>query len=337
MEDTQQATQETDERERRTEYFNPEAVEFAPGTRVLVAEDDPTTRMMLYMTLSGWGLEPSEAENGAQALDILKGEDPPRLALMDWMMPELDGIDVCRNLRALSQEPYVYIILLTSLGRMEDLLTGLQSGADDYLVKPFDLNELRVRLKAGERIIKLQQELMDAKERLHREATHDHLTGLLNRRALMNALDKQRARAVRSENPIAVIISDIDHFKSINDTYGHDAGDAALIEVANRLSGAVREYDIVGRQGGEEFMVILPDTDREQAMMAAERLRQAVRTELVNVGPDIDKKITMSFGCFASATADREELIRAADKALYRAKNGGRDRVEFALPEDVNP
>lgn len=331
----QTTREQEEERARRSGYFNPEAIEFPPGTRVLVAEDDPTTRMMLCMTLTSWGLVPSEAENGAQALDILKGDDPPRLAILDWMMPELDGIDVCQNLRALSKEPYVYIILLTSLGRKEDLLTGLQSGADDYLVKPFDLNELRVRLKAGERIIKLQSELMEAKERLHREATHDHLTGLLNRRALMSALDKQLARTQRTKEPISVIISDIDHFKSINDTYGHDAGDAALIEVARRLQEATREYDTVGRQGGEEFMVILPDSGREAGVQAAERLRQAVRTELINVAPETDLRITMSFGVFSSHEADREELIRAADKALYRAKHGGRDRVEFALPEDV--
>ncbi len=303
--------------------------DFAPGTRVLIAEDDPITRMMLGATLSSWGVETIQVGDGDEALKVMKGEDPPRLALLDWIMPGKDGPQVCKELRT-SPEPYIYTILLTSMDRKEDLITGLESGADDYLIKPYDPSELRVRLKAGERIVRLQSELIEAREKLRIQATRDPLTNLLNRRAMYDAFEERLARAVRKGEPLSTLLVDIDHFKKINDTYGHDAGDLVLVEISRRMASSIRQYDVLSRHGGEEFLMLFPDTGPEEGFQVAEKLRQVVRSTPIVLEDGRELQVTASMGLLSlvpQAGHDQSKLVNCADEALYEAKQAGRDRV----------
>lgn len=304
--------------------------DFAPGTRVLVAEDDPITRMMLSATLSSWGVEAIQVGDGEAALEVMRSEDPPRLALLDWIMPGKDGPQVCKEIRVGSPEPYIYTILLTSMDRKEDIITGLDSGADDYVVKPYDPNELRVRLKAGERIVRLQTELIEAREALRIQATRDSLTGLLNRRAMHESFEDELSRAVRKEHSISVLLVDIDHFKKINDNHGHDAGDLVLVEVSQRMASALRKYDILSRHGGEEFLLLFPDCNEEQAMIIAEKLRQVIRAEEMVLDDGTRLRATASMGLISGVPTEEDNqshYITQADEALYSAKETGRDRV----------
>jgi diguanylate cyclase (GGDEF)-like protein len=226
---------------------------------------------------------------------------------------------------------YTYLILLTSRSEKEDLIRGMESGADDYLVKPVDNNELKVRLGPGRRIIELQAELLRAQEALREQATRDSLTKLWNRHAIFDILNRELIRAQREERPLGVVMGDIDHFKSINDTYGHVVGDTVLKEVAARMSQTVRAYDAVGRYGGEEFLLLLPGCDGPTSLQRAEAMRRAVRQEPV-LFRDGQVDVTISFGVTAlprSGNGDPEQLVRLADAALYQAKENGRDRCEY--------
>ncbi len=299
--------------------------------RILVAEDDSITRRLLHAHLKKWGHEVVVATDGARAWQILNEDDAPHLVILDWMMPKMDGVTVCQELRKLEKHPYVYVILLTARNRKEDVIQGLEAGADDYMIKPFDTHELKVRVRAGCRIIQLQQDLMAALETTQFQARHDSLTGLLNRRAILDILPNELARAKRNGGLIGVVIADLDHFKRINDTFGHLTGDAVLKEVAKRMMSSKRPYDSIGRYGGEEFIVVLPGCDKESARSMAERFRC-----LLNDAPIMTQegvfKVTMSLGV---ASVDGSEdhapdsIIQAADAALYRAKAGGRNRVEL--------
>jgi two-component system cell cycle response regulator len=298
--------------------------------RVLIADDDPISRRLLEVSLSKAGYPVSMASNGAEALRLLEQPDGPRLAVLDWMMPEMDGVDVCRIIRKSASEAYVYIILLTARGHQTEILQGLEAGADDYVTKPFDLQELKARLRAGTRILELQGELVAAREHSRVQATLDSLTGLLNHVAILSALEKELARSARESKPVAILMADIDHFKGVNDTYGHPAGDVVLRETAHKMVGSVRSYDSIGRYGGEEFVVVLPGCDLAAAVKRAERLRECVCAQPVNV-TDVAIPITMSIGVAVSSDdAHLGQLLQAADKALYAAKNGGRNRVEAA-------
>jgi diguanylate cyclase (GGDEF)-like protein len=240
----------------------------------------------------------------------------------------VDGVQVCGKVRKLAQEPYIYIILLTARGHQTEIVKGLEAGADDYITKPFDLHELKARLRAGKRILELQEQLLTAREQLRAQATHDSLTGFLNRMAILEALEKELARSRRSGDPVAIIMADIDHFKRINDTYGHMAGDAVLREIARKMQGSVRAYDSIGRYGGEEIIVVAPGCDLSVAVQQAERLRVSVSSDPISVG-DAAIPITMSLGVAATACDGTESgpLLLAADQALYAAKNGGRNKV----------
>lgn len=304
--------------------------DFAPGTRVLIAEDDPITRMMLGATLSSWGVETIQVGDGDEALKVMQSEDPPRLALLDWIMPGKDGPQVCKELRTGAPEPYIYTILLTSMDRKEDLITGLESGADDYLIKPYDPSELRVRLKAGERIVRLQAELISAREALRIQATRDSLTGLLNRRAMHDSFEEQLSRARRKSEFVSVLLVDIDHFKRINDTYGHDAGDTVLVEVSQRMNNSIRKYDILSRHGGEEFLLLFPECNVEQGQAIAQKLREVVRGKSVSLDNGTTLQVTASMGLLTLVPGEehtQSQLVNAADEALYEAKQTGRDRV----------
>ena len=244
--------------------------------RVLAAEDNPVFQSMLKTMLTKWGYQAVIARSGTEAWRVLESEDAPRLAVLDWMMPGMDGVEICRRIRSANREPYIYILLLTARTESQDLIEGMDAGADDYLTKPFNAHELRVRLHAGRRILDLQEELLRTREALRDQATHDGLTGLLNRTTILETLDDELARAARAGQPVSVLMVDLDRFKAINDTYGHLAGDAVLREAARRLKSAARRYDSVGRYGGEEFLIVLPGCDAANAGLQAERMREAI-------------------------------------------------------------
>ena len=263
------------------------------------------------------------------ALETLLRPDGPRLAVVDWMMPGMDGLEVCRRIRQRTT-PYAYVILLTARDRQEDVLTGLDAGADDFLTKPFDAVELRARLRSGERVLELQEALFAAVEALRDQATRDALTGLLNRGLVLDGLARELHRAEREERPLSVVVSDIDHFKLVNDTHGHLAGDAALRQTADRMRSVLRGYDLIGRYGGEEFLVVLPGCAIDCAEQVAERIREAVAGEPVDAaGAKVSVTMSLGVACAEPGT-DVYSLIKAADDALYRAKDNGRNRVEKA-------
>ena len=300
--------------------------------KVLIAEDSPVSRHVLEATVKKWDYEVVSAHDGDQALEILSHADAPRLVILDWMMPGRSGIEVCREIRKLVDQPYRYVILLTSRTQKEDFIEGMNAGADDYVSKPFDQKELQVRLRAGRRIVELQDELLRARESLRRQATHDSLTGLKNRGMIFDLLSTEMSRCEREGGRCGVVMMDLDRFKNINDTYGHACGDTVLREAARRLSESVRPYDAVGRYGGEEFLVILPGCDAETSANQAERLRRVLaETPVVHGGHAI--AITASFGVTEWRSGHLPEaLVNTADEALYKAKHAGRNRVEFLLP-----
>jgi two-component system, cell cycle response regulator len=311
---------------------NAASIEFErPGSscnRVLVAEDDAMFRRILQSWLTTWGYEVTMAEDGAKAWAVLQQEIRPQVLILDWMMPALNGLELCSKVRERNQIPYQYILLATAKDAKQDLVRGLEAGADDYLTKPFDRSELKARLRACNRILTLQDDQIQAHEQLRFQATHDALTGLWNRGEILEMLRRELERGARSMTTTGILMLDIDHFKAINDTYGHLTGDAVLREVTQRISKAVRSYDSVGRYGGEEFVIVLPGCSREQVDQGAERVRAAVDDGPVRVN-ESQIAVTVSIG--ASVTThgaiSEKEILAAADVALYRAKEIGRNRT----------
>lgn len=298
--------------------------------KLLVADDSNLYRKMLQKLLEAWGYEVVLAADGKEAQAILDSDDAPRLAILDCVMPEVTGLELCERIRTRKQHGYIYTILLSANGEQSDVLKGFELGADDYLGKPFQELELRARLKVGERIIQTHEELVEAREALKFEATHDSLVRLWNRRAILDLLSKEFSRAKRLHTPLSIFLADLDFFKNVNDTHGHLVGDDVLLGAAAKMSAAVREYDHVGRYGGEEFLVVLPDCGAEAACQVAERVRQHIGEEpIVNTPTQVN--ITVSIGVAEwQAGEDITELLHQADVALYRAKQNGRNRVELS-------
>ena len=293
-------------------------------------------RTILERALVKWGYAVVMAEDGEQAWRILEGPDPPHIALVDWMMPGLDGLEICRRVRAAGREPYTYILLLTGKDLQEEIVQGLAAGADDYLKKPFDHAELEARIKTGHRMVELQKELITAREALREQATTDTLTGVANRRMIVEALDRELERSLRVGAPCAVVFVDLDHFKRVNDTHGHAAGDAVLRATASTMRSTLRPYDLIGRYGGEEFVVVLPGCDAAGAQAAAERLRASIAAAAVSVGK-VTLRVTCSLGIAVAgpgSARDRDGLLAAADAALYEAKKAGRNRAVMARPDE---
>jgi len=302
--------------------------------KVLVAEDDVTSRTILVANLKKWGFDVHAVSDGLEAMKVLSEPEAPQLIVLDWLMPGMDGVEVCAKIREAEavkeDECYTYIILLTGCSEVEDVVQGMTAGADDYVVKPYNMLELKVRLKAGRRIVELQQALLEAKEELRELSMRDHLTGLFNRRAVLERLSSEMARAQRDKEAISVAILDIDFFKKVNDTYGHGAGDDVLKEFVKRALATIRPYDILGRYGGEEFLLILINTPLAGAGLALERVREAMESEPF-VLEESSLEVRVSIGGAQWHVGEKAEaFIERADKALYEAKEGGRNRVVLA-------
>jgi two-component system, cell cycle response regulator len=294
---------------------------------VLVAEDDAVFRRVLEKQLQKWGYEAIVVQNGTEAWEVIQQPNPPELLILDWMMPGIDGLELCRRIREKQNDRYQYVLLLTGKDEKEDVIEGLNSGADDYLTKPFNIGELRARLRTGKRILALQRELIQAREALRFEATHDALTGLWSRGATLHLLGSEMQRSARTHASTGILMIDLDHFKSVNDTHGHLTGDEVLKEAAFRISQAVRSYDFVGRYGGEEFLAILTSCTPADLRMVAERIRTVI-ADLPIATKTATVKATVSIGGVVASTGAHDlEFLAAADSALYEAKRGGRNRV----------
>ncbi len=299
---------------------------------ILIAEDNPVSRKLLEKTLKKAGYEVVPAKNGREALELFGQRFFP-IVLTDWMMPEMTGPELCRALRAQSGNGYVFMILLTAKDSKEDIVAGLEAGADDYLTKPFNRAELMARLKTGTRILELERSLKKATEEIRILSIKDTLTGCYNRGFLTEHLPKEIKRARRYGHDLSVLLCDIDHFKKVNDTYGHQAGDAVLKTFAKILMDSIRNgVDWVSRYGGEEFLVVLPETPFQGAVLVAERLRANV-AEAVMDTPEGALHITASFGVtgFSADTPEPrvspDAMVKMADDKLYQAKNEGRNTV----------
>jgi diguanylate cyclase (GGDEF)-like protein len=303
--------------------------------KILVAEDDRVSQRLLEMLLKRWGHEVILASDGRQALDIMLSKDIPPLVLLDWEMPDMDGIDVCRKIREKEMVEAPYIIFLTAKDSSEYMVQGLEAGASDFIRKPFQKEELKARINVGIRTITLQQQLVSAHRMMERIAMQDLLTGVYNRRAMLEILPREIARAKREGSHLALGILDIDHFKTINDTYGHHAGDAALVAFAQLLKDSTRPYDTVCRWGGEEFMIVAPFLEDSGVKGAEHPLFERIREGTEQLRVKVDTRnlgFTVSIGLsMYTGEEEMEEVIRRADEALYDAKRSGRNRIAAHL------
>lgn len=300
--------------------------------KIMLVEDSAVERREIAGHLQAWNLQFTIAKDGAEAWRILQGDDPPSLVLLDWMLPELDGIELCRRIRTLGGNgTYIYTVMLTAKDRKSHLLTAMAAGADDYLGKPVDASELRARILVGKRILELQQSLRFA-------ATHDFLTKLFNREEILASLRREIARSEREQKPTTIILADLDHFKAVNDSLGHAAGDTVLKEVAERLRADLRAYDLVGRYGGEEFLLILPNCNLAVGRRRADEIRGFISKAPV-ITTFAKLPVTVSMGVTATdltKAATAESLLQQADRALYRAKQSGRNRVEEFIHDELD-
>lgn len=300
--------------------------------RILLADSDSISRTLITRFLNVWGHQVLSVADGDETWQILQQDYAPKMVVLDSAIRGIDAAEICRRLRASKEGPYRYVLLITRANGREDVLRSLETGADDFVTKPVDAAALKARLNTGRRILELQDRLVQALEATRFEASHDSLTGLWNRAAMLEFLHGQFVRAGRDGISLALVIADLDYFKQVNDSYGHLAGDEILRQVAKRLRKPVRPYDWVGRYGGEEFLIIAPDCTLANAHSMCERLREAVASKPFEVAGN-KVRLTMSFGAATTAESgalDEEGLIRAADAALYLAKENGRNRTEMS-------
>ncbi len=301
--------------------------------RILIAEDDFTSRTMLAGLLKKVGHEVVTTVNGAEAWQILQQPDTPRLVILDWMMPELDGLEVLRRIRSQEKDQPLYVIMLTAKGEKADIVTGLDAGANDYLPKPFDPGELRARIEVGCRMIQMQDALLESREIMAHQATHDSLTNLLNRRAILDRLQEELSRANRYGDILAIGMIDVDHFKIINDRYGHQTGDDVLCSIVQILKKSFRTYDTLGRIGGEEFLAIAPVKQEADGLSVFHRaLINIAETSIPTRSGNLS--VTVSIGV-AAAKADNsiDEILASADNALYQSKKTGRNNVSYIFQD----
>lgn len=310
--------------------------------KILVVDDDPMTLMGLKKMLESGGKKVYTAENGDDALSLAL-EALPDMIITDWRMPKVSGIDLCKILRSTSITQHIYIIMLTGKESDEEHIQALDAGADDFVIKPFTPRVLAARMNSGERIIRFQQKISQdheviqkyaarlaaANRKLETMAMTDALTGLPNRRSALNRLKEEVSESLRHKTPLSCIMIDIDHFKLINDGYGHDIGDRALKEIADIFGTTARSYDMVSRIGGEEFLVICARSTLSESRQLAERLRHAIHTLRISLEEHtIQTTISLGVSSWHEDMSSGEDMTKAADRALYRAKQRGRDRVE---------
>ncbi|MCX6344586.1 MAG: EAL domain-containing protein [Armatimonadetes bacterium] len=293
--------------------------------KILIAEDDQVSRRLLQAVLEKWEYEVVVTSNGIDAWEILQSPDAPQLAILDWMMPGMDGLQVCRQVRNKKDDRYIYLLLLTARSAKEDIIEGMHSGADDYIAKPFDKSELHVRLSAGKRVLDLQSELLTTRESLRNQATRDPLTGLPNRLLFADRLAHNIEVLRRHSAKLAVMFLDLDRFKLVNDTFGHSIGDSLLKEVTNRLTNTLREIDTIARMGGDEFTLILTDLMHvEDAKRVAERVLKAFSRPFKVKSHEIFITVSIGISIYPSDGCDAETLVKNADAAMYLAKEKGR-------------
>jgi diguanylate cyclase (GGDEF)-like protein len=297
--------------------------------RVLVAEDEPVSRHLLEKLMVQWGYEVEVATDGDQAWWMLQREDAPRLAVLDWMMPGMDGLEICRELRRAAGGPYVYILMVTARAQKQDIIHGLDAGADDYLTKPFDAEELRVRLRAGRRVVELQEQLLAMRDAAVYPDTHDFLTGLWNRAGILAVLRRELARDRGPAPLLGLLLGNLDNFRLLLERHGPLVGEGVLREVARRLRSVCRAGDSLGRYGGKEFLILLPGCDALQAVELGELVRDAVGARNVDVYSK-SLPVTMSVGVTTTEDGcDPGRLLLTLETAVQRAKRRGRDRVEM--------
>jgi len=299
---------------------------------LLLVEDEPTQLLLIERQLVRAGYAVTTASDGEEALQRL-ASGRFQLLVTDWDMPGMDGVTLCRRVREAQLPGYLYVLLLTGHSSTESLIAGLEAGADDYIRKPANEGELLARLKAGRRVIKLEQSLREANERIQLLSITDPLVGIYNRRYLNQQLVEEVDHARRSARPLAAILADLDFFKSVNDQHGHQVGDEVLRGFVDNVTRSIREYhDWVARYGGEEFVIVLPDTDLGEATRTAERIRAVCAATPIQTAAGA-LTVTASFGVAAldhsqgPIGAAAEALLRQADAALYRSKHEGRNRV----------
>jgi two-component system, cell cycle response regulator len=304
---------------------------------VLVVDDSPVYRKLVEQVLSSEAYSLLFARDGAEAMKLYE-ERSPCLVITDWMLPDFSGFELCLRIRSDDTRPYTYIIVMTSNTEKGNVVKGLEAGADDYLTKPFDPGEMLARIGVGRRIIDLNRELAAKSLRLEEAARTDPLTGLPNRRAIEEWAGKQLRGATRHGFPLWVAVGDIDNFKSINDSFGHDAGDIVLKTFADVLKKNTRASDICGRLGGDEFLVVITHVDREHVEATVNRFReQFVALSFPLQGQSV--RVTASFGVTGVQSKDAQDfgsLVRKADQMLYEAKRAGRNLVRVSLPPSIS-
>lgn len=307
--------------------------------KILIVDDERTSLRVLQRHLEKWDNRVVTASRGADALEILRSDPEIDMLITDWLMPEMDGLEVCQKARQIDRPGFLPIMMLTALSDTQDLIQALNAGADAFLSKPVNSMELKAEILVMKRVLDLERklekqirELEEARAQIEAMADTDELTGLPNRRCLIRRLDEEIKRAERYGQPLSILMLDIDHFKTVNDTYGHQAGDAMLVQTAKLLSAMSRDTDFIGRYGGEEFLGVLAQTGLEGSPMMAERIRQAMEQQVFDLGDGITISKTVSVGAATWHHGDDtdDQLIARADAALYEAKEGGRNRVVLA-------
>jgi len=300
--------------------------------KALVADSDPERLRLLEGWLTRWGHQVVPVRNGVEAWHRLESEREPTLILLAWRMEGMPGIDVCRRMRLQPELPSAYVLLLVDGRGSEDLLDGLNAGADDFVFTPLDQPEVRARVRTGARIVEIERALKASQDALRVQSTRDAITGTWNRGAILDVLHKEQERARRKSGSVAIVLADLDGFRSVNDSLGGPVGDEVLREAARRMSSTLRPYDAVGRYGTEEFLIVLPGSDGLGALTVAERIREsfAKRPVTTTAGP---VPMTLSLGVASEGgegAAESAALLRAAGSALKRAQQGGKNRTALA-------
>ena len=300
---------------------------------VLVAEDDRVTRRIMAKNLEKVGYQVVSVSDGNAALVKLQ-EKHFSFLVTDWSMPGKSGPELCRAVRGMESDSYIYILIVTARQSKGDIVEGLDAGADDFLCKPVDRDELLARMNTGNRILALEQSLKNAYSKIEALSQTDVLSGAFNRRYLMNQLPREIARARRYGHALSVIICDIDFFKKVNDTYGHQVGDTVIKRFSELIMLGIRtRVDWVARYGGEEFLVVLPEIPFKKALLIGERLRRIVSEKAITFHEGKDVHITCSFGVTGfspqegEGVPDADGMVSAADGYLYQSKHAGRNKV----------